>query len=259
MFIFYKDSDVRAPTIFWLHGGGFVAGDKAGSEEFATYLTEATGYTVISANYEKAPSAKYPSQIIQTEQLYEFFSQNSSKYPMLDMSKIMFGGDSAGAQIAAQFVLAQTNTDYAKEVGVNQVSDKGHIKGSILFCGPLNLKDTVGTKTDNKYLKFFVNTVAWSLTGERNWQSSPAIEQASLVDRLTKDYPPTYITDANSYSFEDQGIAFANKLNSLGVETKSLFFKNSTKQINHEYQFNFTTDEAKESFSLTVDFVKLHM
>lgn len=257
--IFYKDGAEYAPTIFWIHGGGFVAGDKSGSEEFATYLVEATGYTVVSVNYEKAPSAKYPSQVLQTGDVYKYFKENTADYKMINPGMVMFGGDSAGAQIAAQFALTQTSADYAKEVGISQILDKNQIKGTILFCGPLNLKNSVNTKTENKYLKFFINTVAWSLTGEKNWQSSPAIEQASLVDHLTESYPPSYITDGNAFSFQDQGIEFNEKLNSLGIATESLFFKDSTKQINHEYQFNFTTDEAKKSFDLTVDFVKKYM
>jgi acetyl esterase/lipase len=42
-----KDGTGPLPTILWTHGGGFVGGDKAGIETWATMIA-AKGYTVVS-------------------------------------------------------------------------------------------------------------------------------------------------------------------------------------------------------------------
>ena len=48
------------PLIFWVHGGGFLSGDKA---QIANYLriVAAEGYAVVGINYALTPSARHPT------------------------------------------------------------------------------------------------------------------------------------------------------------------------------------------------------
>jgi acetyl esterase len=91
--------------------------------------------------------------------------------------------------------------------------------------------------------------------GKKDWQNTPQLAEASLVDHLTSEFPPTYVTDGNAFSFQEQGIALNKKLKSLGVESQGLFFTDTKDQIVHEYQFNYDTKEAKECYEQTVSFV----
>lgn len=136
-----------------------------------------------------------------------------------------------------------------------QIVPKSTLKGLISYCGPVDLKQTISQKVESQAMKFFINTVAWSLTGVKNWKNSPAIEQASLVSQLTADYPATYITDGNTFSFQAQGIAFYERLQQLGVYTEGLFFDANPEPINHEYQFEFQTAEAKDNLDKTISFI----
>ena len=38
-------------------------------------------------------------------------------------------------------------------------------------------------------MKFFVKTVAWSLLGTKDWQTSAELQEVSLVDKVTKEFP----------------------------------------------------------------------
>lgn len=60
-----KEAQGPVPVIFWVHGGGYVGGDKEGVKEFATYVVDETKAAVISINYEWAPSLHYPGQVKQ--------------------------------------------------------------------------------------------------------------------------------------------------------------------------------------------------
>lgn len=64
--------------------------------------------------------------------------------------------------------------------------------------------------------------------GTHQWQKSVELKQASLVDHVTTEFPPTYITDGNAYSFQDQGLAFEKKLKQLGVPVTSQFFNHTS-------------------------------
>ncbi|ADG39728.1 MULTISPECIES: hypothetical protein [Leuconostoc] len=104
-------------------------------------------------------------------------------------------------------------------------------------------------------MKWFVNTVAWSELGHRNWRHSAELKQASLVGQVTDKFPPTYITDGNAYAFQEQGMAFERRLKQLDIPVTSLFFNNDSQEITHEYQFNYQTVQAKSCYNDTRQFV----
>ena len=81
------------------------------------------------------------------------------------------------------------------------------------------------------------------------------IRQASIPEYITENFPPTYITDGNAFSFQEQEMALEDKLQSLNIPVESLFFNEVEKEIPHEYQFNYELDEAKESLRQTIDFI----
>ena len=50
----------KVPVVFWVHGGGYVGGDKEGAKEFATYLADRGQVAVVSLNYGGLPSLRIP-------------------------------------------------------------------------------------------------------------------------------------------------------------------------------------------------------
>src|SRR5699024_10475962 len=107
---------------------------------FSTYIAASNQIAVVAMNYEKAPSLQYPGQIKQLDEVYRYIHAHRKDFPMLDLQSVLFGGDSAGAQIAGQYVALQTNDTYAKEMGVEQIIPKDAIHAFISFSGPLDLQ-----------------------------------------------------------------------------------------------------------------------
>lgn len=248
-----KNRAEKLPTILWVHGGGFVAGDKSGTADWCT-LMAAKGYTVVSMNYEVAPEARYPAPVLQMAEVYEYLTAVEDEYPTLDLKRLIIGGDSAGAQIASQFLAIQSNPVLSRLTGIRQSVPLNEIKAALLFCGPYNVRKLADVK--DRMSRFIMNHFGWAYIGERNWLESDHAQHASTVHYVTGDFPPAFITDGNTGSFEKHGRELEEKLRAAGIPVTSLFFPLNDGIVHHEYQFKMNTPEATACLELTLSFLE---
>ena len=246
-------SAVKA-TVFWMHGGGFISGDKNDIRPFAMGLVQ-NGYAVVSINYALAPETRYPAPITQLGEAYQFIIHNLQKYPQLSSDKLIFGGDSAGAQIASQFVALQSSKSLRDKMGLKQTIEPQKIKAAVLYCGPYDLKGFDNVEDD--FMKLFVQQIGWAYLGQKSWRETDAASQVSTVAFITKDYPAAFITDGNSGSFEIQGKEMAKVLKQNGVAVQGLFYPASEVVLPHEYQFDYLNygEQARTCLEQTLDFL----
>lgn len=256
MDIYYPASaDTARGLLVWVHGGGFVAGDKEAIGEFATYISAGTGLAVAAINYEKAPALPYPGQVFQLRDAIRFLKDHHQELLPVNFSNLLLGGDSAGGQIAGQFAAVHTNPAYAGEMQMQPVVPSKNIKAFIAYSAPVNLQQLTEVQSDSYFMKFFVNTVARAFIGTKNWKNSPKTAQASIALHVNAGFPPLFITDGNVFSFQEQGMALADTLEKLQVPVSTLFYADSDKEIGHEYQFNYTTEEARDCLQKTIAFI----
>lgn len=251
--IYYpKDARSPRPTIVWIHGGSFVAGDKAGTAYWCT-LMASKGYAVVSMNYETAPEARYPAPVVQMTEVCEHLSSLAELCPALDARRLIIGGDSAGAQIASQFLALQTNPELARLAGIRQSVPPSALQAALLYCGPYDIKRLAEAK--GTIGRFFMNQLGWAYIGERKWMQSAKARQASTVDHITARYPPVFVTDGNTGSFESHGRELEARLRSANVKVASLFFPPSEGVVHHEYQFKLDTPQARTCLDMTLAFL----
>lgn len=251
-------TDAPLPTLFFIHGGAFIAGDKEIVKPYALALAP-NGYTIVAVNYALAPGETYPAPLAQIKEAYAYIRAHPEAFPTVDLHNLAFGGDSAGAQLAAQFVALQTNPALAAEMAMTAIVPADDIKAAVLYCGPYDL--AAFRDVNSFILSFFVRQLGWAYFGEKDWLETTVADQASVYDYVTAAFPPAFITDGNFGSFEDQGKALQEKLFSLGVPTDALFFPTGDGKLLHEYQFSYDAygDEARECFTRTLDFLNHYM
>ena len=240
------------PTILWVHGGGFVGGDKSDVRNFAVMLAK-EGYVVLAMNYDRAPEMHYPSQLIQIGEFYRHMVHQQQGLP-IDKESIFFAGDSAGAQMVTNFLAIQYDRDLSKRTGVAQVVDLKEIRGILLFCGLYDI-DRFKDMFDVHLFRIAVSKIARSYFGNKDWKSSREYTDSSVMSHLSKGFPRTFITDGNHHSFQNQGLILADRLEEKGVYVDRLFFALESKVI-HEYQFKLDTKEARHALQRTIRFLK---
>jgi acetyl esterase/lipase len=83
--------------------------------------------------------------------------------------------------------------------------------------------------------------------------------KASVVNYVTKDFPPSFITAGNADPLLQQSEVFSTKLHSLGVEVSDLFYpSNYSPALQHEYQFTLDNAAGKLALERMQQFLATH-
>lgn len=110
------------PVMFWIHGGGWQAGDKSDVDLKPKVLTE-RGFVFVSTNYRLLPEVDMGTLIRDVAKSLGWVHRNIADYGG-DPNRIFVGGHSAGAQLAALLCIDER---YLEEEGVTFASLKGCI------------------------------------------------------------------------------------------------------------------------------------
>lgn len=228
------------PTVVWVHGGGWVGGSKKYVASYAAALA-ASGYVVVAIDYSLPPDSIYPTPVRQTFEALAFLNKHA-KLLHVDPTRLVLAGDSAGAQIAAQVVAAATSRAYAKQLAVTPTVSASQIKGTILYSGAydlayLSFDDPIGEAKELPIATY---------AGNKNYRTDPKFATFSVINYLTRAFPPTFLSAGNADPFEPQSLAFAARLKSKGVKVDEFFFPKDYKPaLPHVFQFDLESDAAR--------------
>lgn len=248
--IYYPETiDNPLPVILWIHGGGYIGGSKDKRKHYGMALANA-GYVVANIDYALAPKQLYPGPLIQANDALEYLQVHAAQYGG-DVASIFIGGDSAGAQISSQLGSAITNPDVAKAIGITPAIEPETLLGTILFCGLYNMETVRATAYPR--IDLFLNTY----TGTERFEAFNRINELSTVDHLTKDYPPAFISVGDADLLAAQSIEFSEVLRETGIAVETVFFKDTGKNLGHQYQFTLDTEDAQATFEKTLSFLAL--
>jgi acetyl esterase/lipase len=194
----------------------------------------------------------------QIEEAYACIKDHAAEYN-LNLDQVYFGGDSAGGHIIAQFVIMQTSDEYlslinsSTPIQFKKVVERSTLRGVLFFCALFDLAEMAKPPPDAMILPVRRISQAYFRTPDIK---SSMVANAGVFDKVTKNFPRTFITDGNHYSLEWQAKKFEAALHSQGVEVESVFFKKTTAWLNHEYQFNMDGPYARQTYEKVVAFLK---
>ena len=110
----YSPSDAKnLPVVFWIHGGGWQAGDKT-SVQLKPQVFVDKGFVFVSTNYRLLPNVDMESIIRDVAKSLGWVHKHIAEHGG-DPKRIFVMGHSAGAQLAA---LVCTDDRYLKAEGV---------------------------------------------------------------------------------------------------------------------------------------------
>ena len=132
------------PLIVWIHGGGWLGGDKGGCP--AVPLVP-RGYVVASINYRLSGEAIFPAQIENCKGAIRFLRASAGKHG-IDPERIGVWGASAGGQLVALLGTSGGVADLEGTVGGN-LDQSSKVQAVADFCGPADFALFFQTITPN--------------------------------------------------------------------------------------------------------------
>jgi acetyl esterase/lipase len=123
----YAPKDAKnLPVVFWIHGGGWQAGDKSDVQIKPKVFTE-KGFVFVSTNYRLLPAVDMATIVRDVAQSVRWVHDHVGEYGG-DPKRLLVMGHSAGAQLAA---LICTDDRYLKAEGLSL----GVVKGCVPVDG----------------------------------------------------------------------------------------------------------------------------
>src|SRR3954466_7165653 len=87
------------PVVFWIHGGGWQAGDKS-DVKLKPKLFNDKGFVFVSVNYRLLPDVDMATLTRDVAKSFRWVQDHAAEYGG-DPKRVLVGGHSAGAQLAA--------------------------------------------------------------------------------------------------------------------------------------------------------------
>jgi acetyl esterase len=194
-----------APGFVFFHGGGMVAGSIETHDKIAAALSEASACRLISIEYRLAPEHKFPAAIEDAVAATKFVAQNAASFG-IDAARLVVGGDSAGATLAA--VVCQ----HAHRSGPA-------ILAQCLICPVLDFEEISPSRSefaDDRLIG--KTTLEADLADYLPDGTDPADVRVSPLRALNLAGLPTAIIHTAEFDpMRDEGNAYARKLLAAGV------------------------------------------
>lgn len=169
------------PGVLLYHGGGWVAGDRAGERALARFLAS-MGYTTATASYRLCAKSgpQFPAPIQDAVAALKFFRARAADYE-LDPARIAVGGESAGGHIALMVGLTQ---DAALLTDDSLPGISTSVSAIINIYGPTDLTMLY------HHGPWFIRELATAFLGGGPDEFADRYRQASPVTHVRRDAPP---------------------------------------------------------------------
>lgn len=239
-----KTDGKPAPVVVYLHGGGWMYGDKTGGPgiEVIPELVK-RGYVVASPNYRLAPAYKFPAQIEDVKCAIRFLRANAAKYG-LDPERIGVLGNSAGGHLAALLALTDVSDGFEGSGGYADQSSR--VQAVADWFGVVNLLDP--KYRDPALAKVFAQPTMTMTEREVVYR------RFSPVTYVSKDAPPFLILHGEKDTLVpfQQSADFAQQLQAAGAPVTFMAVKNA----GHSFvpAGGTVTPTREEIITITADF-----
>ena len=231
--LYLAESRQPTPLIIYIHGGGFVGGDKKSVSARIIQESHKSGISVAAIHYRFVTEVPFPAPQLDAARAVQFLRANSEKYN-LDPKRLAAYGGSAGAGLSLWLGFHDDLADPKSADPIARQSTRLVVVGSRggqTSYDPYVIKKWIGGRA-YEHPSIYKCYGITSIDQISDAQLQPLFDEVSAIKHLTKDDPPVHMvySEADAPLPEDarpgQGIhhpIFGQKLvaamNDLGIES----------------------------------------
>jgi len=212
----YRNSSEKSPTVVFLHGGGWVAGDLDTHDRQARWLAIETGAVVISIDYRRPPEVRFPGAFEDAFAATKDVLARIAEFGG-DDSRVGVAGDSAGGNLAATTAIAcrDAGIKLAAQLLVYPVTD---VAGNFADATenarfPSRTENAEGYFLTRATMEWFCGHYLADSAHGTDWRVSP------LRAKNLAGVAPAIVATAWFDPLRDEGKAYADALAAAGVPT----------------------------------------
>ncbi|NDO81149.1 hypothetical protein CJP72_10380 [Citrobacter sp. NCU1] len=232
----------KQAVLLFIHGGGHLSGSVEVYDPVARHLAKATGNTVISVDYRRAPESPYPQGLSDaravTEQIYTLLDRLRIPY----QRQLTLAGDSGGGAFSATLAQAFSRTH------------PGLINRLVLIYPSLDYTLNWPSVKENGTGKLLDESkIRWYF--HQYFQHDEDRQSASpLYLPVSKDFPETLVVSAGLDPLRDEGFAYVARLQAAGVPVTHRHFPGMV----HAYLMleDKISEEARTTYQAIGEFVR---
>ncbi|MGJ5206302.1 alpha/beta hydrolase [Bradyrhizobium sp. HKCCYLR20261] len=195
----------RLPGFVYFHGGGLVAGSIETHDKVAAALAVASGCRLLSIDYRLAPEHKFPAALDDALAAVQFAFDEAVALG-IDNERLVVGGDSAGATLAAAVC--------------QDASGRWPISAQCLICPVLDFA-TAWPSREEYGSGYLIDAATWQADLADYLPEAIALDDpriSPLRAPALAGLPPAIIHTAEFDPMRDEGNAYAARLAAAGVD-----------------------------------------
>lgn len=210
----------KLPVLIYIHGGGFLVGSKSSRQGYC-YRWVKKGYAAVNIDYQCGAKHPFPEFLQQVFKAIELALDNAEKYK-LDLNRIVLGGESAGAFIAALVSAFATNHALYDEFGIDfKYKDSFSVRANILMNGIFDVEGIL--ECGFPFVKCLL--MAFSGLGKKDalaLLNTPYAKKVSPLTYVNSHFPPSVVIKSTRDALAPSSDVLTARLNELNIQNLSL-------------------------------------
>ncbi|KAE9040868.1 hypothetical protein PR003_g4788 [Phytophthora rubi] len=211
----HRDTPPDAPIFLYIHGGGWVIGDRRIPPFACVYQVASMGWVVCVIDYRLSPGVAFPTHLIDSKRAVAYLRRNAREEFDANPEFIVAGGESAGGHLAS--LMGLTADDKSLQPGFEEVDTS--VRAVVDNYGVHDFTDRHGIyysrdKTHGliHYLEFLVMQKKLKGNSEDFKRASPIAylddERAAHRRDIIPPFMITHGTHDNTVAFNDSRVFF---------------------------------------------------
>lgn len=176
----HKETKPNAPILLYIHGGGWVIGNRQLPPFSLVYQVASLGWIVCSIDYRLSPMVAFPSHLIDAKRAVAYLRLNAKTQLDADPNFIVAAGESAGGHLAS--LVALTAGDKSLQPGFESVDTS--VRACVDSYGVHDFTDRNGIYQHRDNTDGFVRYIEFLVLQKRMRENKDDFEAASPISWL---------------------------------------------------------------------------